>query len=154
MPSTFTTHQNHHPLISIISFRCMMPHAHYHLDHPPCLLNLSPHVVHPPPTHFHHFHVHEAPCMWPPPFHTHLSFMHARRHTHFLLIPVFDSRYHHHAHNSISFFHRFPRSIPSLATRSLHTHHYSHPCSTGSVMKVVSCLSINNAAFIMSSFSF
>ena len=70
MPSTLTTHQSHPLLISIISFTCMEPHAHGHSNHPPCLLNLSPHVVHPPPAHFHHFHVHEAPCMWPPPFHT------------------------------------------------------------------------------------
>ena len=90
-------------------------------------------------------HVHSIPI-----YH---SCMHAR-HTHFLLIPVIDSRYHHHAHNSISFFHRFPCPIPSLATHSLYTHHYSHSCSTESIMKVVSCLSINNAVFIAFSFPF
>ena len=57
-----TTHQTHPPLISIISFTCMEPHVHDHPNHPPCSFNLSPHVVHLPPTRFHYFHMYVSPC--------------------------------------------------------------------------------------------
>ena len=63
-----TTHQTHPPLISIISFMCMERHAHGHPNHPPCFLNLSSHVVHSLPTHFHYFHVYVFLCHGHPPF--------------------------------------------------------------------------------------